>query len=521
MANVPDLVVTVKNSGVRSTVISSPGGAAMRLVQLDDVTPLPRANGDVLTWISANAKFEFHAANGSAGSGVFGIDQFARDNSNGAFSKANTANVTAQAAFDKANTANVTAQAAFNQANTANVTGQSAFNQANTANVTAQTAFNLANSISVVPVGSILEFAQTAIPTTIFLPTDGHSVSRTTYADLYAEINVKYGNGDGVTTFGLPDIGPIIPSWFPATDLPAPLEEHTQNTLSDGRLLVIAGINSGSGSVSSSVWFGTIAGNTITWAAGTAIPAVRYHHTTVVLPDGRVLVLGGRDGGGGLTDTAYFGTISGTAITWVAGTVYPSTTAQHTTSLLVDGRILVLGGVSTYQLAYFGTISGTTITWAAGTTIPFETHQHTATIRNGGDRVVMIGGRDSGGAIYNRVYIGNIVGNVITWNQGSYLPVAKSEHMAVPLLDKHLLVAGGVGAPYERTFVGTILSNTSSVIVWEPVRNFPVLPELNSKLAGSVSNEGQVIVTGGYNGGAGSSNSVFIGNQVVTGIRFA
>ena len=110
MANVPDLVVTVKNSGVRSTVISSPGGAAMKLVQLDDVTALPRANGDVLTWISANAKFEFHAANGGGGgSGTFGTDQFARDNSNGAFTQANTANVTGQAAFDKANSAIYTA----------------------------------------------------------------------------------------------------------------------------------------------------------------------------------------------------------------------------------------------------------------------------------------------------------------------------------------------------------------------------------------------------------------------------
>lgn len=109
MANVPDLVVTVKNSGVRSTVISSPGGAAMKLVQLDDVTPLPRANGDVLTWITANGKFEFHAANGGGGGSSTNIDQFARDNSNGAFTKANTANVTGQAAFDKANSAIYTA----------------------------------------------------------------------------------------------------------------------------------------------------------------------------------------------------------------------------------------------------------------------------------------------------------------------------------------------------------------------------------------------------------------------------
>ncbi len=127
MANNSDLIVTVKTG--KSTIISSPGGSAMRLVELNDVLALPRANGDVLTWITANGKFEFHPGTGSG----TGADQFARDNSNGAFSKANTANVTGQAAFDKANTANTTGQSAFNKANgavqvgfvTLNVAGQS------------------------------------------------------------------------------------------------------------------------------------------------------------------------------------------------------------------------------------------------------------------------------------------------------------------------------------------------------------------------------------------------------------
>jgi hypothetical protein len=206
MAVGPDLVVTVKSTGVRSTVVSSPGGAAVKLVQLDDVTATPKANGDVLTWISANGKFEFHPGTGSGtggnanvsvatapdnttdgtiigtrgkitflegdntiltvtddpgndqvyvdiaapapgslvqsngvlqsyepilnfipgnnitfvvqddtgslrtnitinASGGSGLDQFARDNSNGAFGQANTANVTGQAAFDAANNA--------------------------------------------------------------------------------------------------------------------------------------------------------------------------------------------------------------------------------------------------------------------------------------------------------------------------------------------------------------------------------------------------------------------------------
>ena len=37
------------------------------------------------------------------------------------------------------------------------------------------------------------------------LELDGSAVSRTTYADLYAVLGDRYGNGDGSTTFDLPD----------------------------------------------------------------------------------------------------------------------------------------------------------------------------------------------------------------------------------------------------------------------------------------------------------------------------
>ena len=69
---------------------------------------------------------------------------------NGAFDKANSANVLAQAAFDKANTGNVLAQSAFDKANTANVTAEAAYSKANTANVLAQNAYNAANSAATI-----------------------------------------------------------------------------------------------------------------------------------------------------------------------------------------------------------------------------------------------------------------------------------------------------------------------------------------------------------------------------------
>lgn len=54
------------------------------------------------------------------------------------------------------------------------------------------------------PKGSIVMWPTGTAPTQ-WLLCDGSAVSRTTYADLFAVISDDYGNGDGSTTFNLPD----------------------------------------------------------------------------------------------------------------------------------------------------------------------------------------------------------------------------------------------------------------------------------------------------------------------------
>lgn len=54
------------------------------------------------------------------------------------------------------------------------------------------------------PVGTVKPFAGTTAPNG-YLMCDGSAVSRTTYAVLYAAIGDAFGEGDGSTTFNLPD----------------------------------------------------------------------------------------------------------------------------------------------------------------------------------------------------------------------------------------------------------------------------------------------------------------------------
>lgn len=56
-----------------------------------------------------------------------------------------------------------------------------------------------------IPTGFVLPFAANSSPDG-FLLCNGAEVSRATYANLFAEIGTLYGDGDGASTFNLPDL---------------------------------------------------------------------------------------------------------------------------------------------------------------------------------------------------------------------------------------------------------------------------------------------------------------------------
>lgn len=62
----------------------------------------------------------------------------------------------------------------------------------------------------VTPVGAILPYGGSSIPTG-WLLCDGSEVSRTTYDELFAVVGTSFGNGNGSSTFNLPDLRGIFP----------------------------------------------------------------------------------------------------------------------------------------------------------------------------------------------------------------------------------------------------------------------------------------------------------------------
>ena len=246
--------------------------------------------------------------------------------------------------------------------------------------------------------------------------------------------------------------------------------------LPDGRVLVVGGLTSFNGATTNT-WFGTISGNTITWVAGTALPTSNAKHTLTLLGDGRILITGGTSNNVSPVNNTYFGTISGNTITWIAGTALSQSKWGHTATLLPDGRILVTGGATngsvTINNTYLGTISSNTITWVASTALPLNMTGHLVVLLSDG-RVLLTGGTQDITNSLNTTYFGTITGDTITWVAGSSLPQALHGHSFNLLADGRLLITGGAatysGAGIASTYFGTIAGNT---ITWVSGTNLP------------------------------------------------
>jgi hypothetical protein len=74
-----------------------------------------------------------------------------------------------------------------------------------TFNINANTAVNVDNTFNMMPTATIIQNMSATVPAG-FLYCNGGNISRTTYARLFAAIGTAFGVGDGLTTFGKPNL---------------------------------------------------------------------------------------------------------------------------------------------------------------------------------------------------------------------------------------------------------------------------------------------------------------------------
>jgi hypothetical protein len=207
-------------------------------------------------------------------------------------------------------------------------------------------------------------------------------------------------------SLGAERFDPATGDWSWVGDLVTNRRRHTATTLSDGRILVTGGIDSSGNVLSSAEIFNPATG---AWTGTGSMATPRFRHSAVALPDGRVLVAGGEPSIGGceveLASAEIFNPATGT---WTQTAGIGQARSRHTLTLLDNGKVLLAGGtdsvfISEFSGCQFNPLKDTRVfdpstgRWSAPGSMGNARADHTATLLVDG-RVLVAGTSGSFGS---------------------------------------------------------------------------------------------------------------------------
>src|SRR5437762_1237620 len=137
------------------------------------------------------------------------------------------------------------------------------------------------------------------------------------------------------------ELSPSVPAqppgkWRATGDLVTARSSHTATLLPNGQVLVAGGRNSTTDDLTSAELYDPGSG---VWTA-TSMAKVRFWHTATLLANGQVLVAGGF-GQGNAASAELYNPATGV---WTATGSMTTVRNQHTATLLPNGQVLVAGG---------------------------------------------------------------------------------------------------------------------------------------------------------------------------------
>ncbi len=221
------------------------------------------------------------------------------------------------------------------------------------------------------------------------------------------------------------------------TNMIAPREHHTATLLPNGLVLVTGGRDLDNQALASTELFDPATGK---WSPAAPMIAARYNHSATVLPNGRVLVVGGQGLGFAVTLTSaeLYDPATGT---WSPTGPLKTNRVQHTATLLKNGMVLVAGGSGNAGLAGTAELYDVaTGTWSETGVMSRARYSHTATLLQNGS-VLVAGGLTTNQATSASAEVYNPASG--SWTDTGSMTTNRYAHTATMLRDGRVLVVGG------------------------------------------------------------------------------
>ena len=223
----------------------------------------------------------------------------------------------------------------------------------------------------------------------------------------------------------------------------------------------------------------------------------RYLHTATLLPDGKVLVVGGSGNRGSLADSAEL--YDPDKHIWSVASPLNKARLGHTATLLPNGKVLVTGGNISTASPTFGLTNSAELfdpatgTWAITDSLNTGRTNHTATLLTSG-KVLVTGGWDGSSSIASAELYDPETEN---WSSTGNLNAPRCMHTATLLQSGKVLVAGG-------TDDGDLFVTLASAELYDPVTatwsSTGRLGEPRVLHTATLLQNGKVLVVGGYGG---------------------
>jgi hypothetical protein len=254
---------------------------------------------------------------------------------------------------------------------------------------------------------------------------------------------VLVAGGDGASASESAEVyDPATGTWASTGNLVTYRREHSAVRLADGRVLVMGGTDGGGTVLASAEVYNPATG---TWSSTGGMARARRAFIAAMLPNGRVLVAGGLvdDGdeclGFNCLDTAeVYNPATGT---WSSTGGMATARGFHAAAVLADGKVLVTGGgMDGPTSAHAELYNPATGTWTSTGDMHSSRRRHSLTPLSGG-LVLAVGGYDAYTGIHTSAELYDP--NAGTWCATGSMGQDRYEHTATTLPDGRVLITAG------------------------------------------------------------------------------